>query len=86
MKKETRKQEAIALIYEWVDQYIFDVAECGGKPYPFMKNREMFISFIYNQLVWGKAGQHFKFLTAEWINNAISEQIDKACYNWGYEI
>ncbi len=86
MKKEVRKQEALAAIEEFVDRWVMSVTEGGEEMPQWMKCKSTFNSTTYKMLVWGRAGQHFKFLTAEWINKAIDEQIEKSCKEWGLNL
>jgi hypothetical protein len=87
MKKEVRKQKALEAIDEYVDTLIFSVSEEGNEEIRyFMTKRDLFVSNVYKALIWGKAGQHFKFLGAEWIDKAINEQIEKSCKCWGVNL
>lgn len=79
-----RKQTAYRIIDNMTDQIVFDI-DCGNSSM-IGKSKAEIIERIYENLIYGKRAQHFKFLTADWIKETTLKLLDKACRNWGVEI
>ena len=76
-----RKQIAYRIIAGQTETIVFDIdsgSNCGSK--------EEIVATTYKYLLSGTRAQHFKFLTAEWIKQTITDCLEKACRKWGVEI
>lgn len=80
----TRKQMAFRIISANADTIAFDI-DCGDEVLVKMSKEDL-VELLYKQLLFGTTAQHFKFLTAEWIRQTITEQLEKACRKWGVEL
>ena len=76
-----RKQIAYRIIAGQTDTIVFDI-DCGSN----CGSKEEIIETTYKYLLSGTRAQHFKFLTAEWIKQTITDCLEKACRKWGVEI
>lgn len=76
-----RKQTAYRIIAGQAETIVFDM-DCGSE----RNSKDELVEIIYKFLLNGTRAQHFKFLTTEWIKQAIIDCLDKACRKWGVEI
>lgn len=76
-----RKQMAYRIISEQAETIVFDM-DCSSE----YKSKDELIEMIYKFLLNGTRAQHFKFLTADWIKQTITDCLDKACRKWGVKI
>ena len=72
---------AYRIIAEQAETIVFDI-DCSSEH----KSKDELVEIIYKFLLNGTRAQHFKFLTAEWIKQTITDCLDKACRKWDVEI